>query len=361
MKTKNFRIVGTTLAIILIIVLAGLLLPFAAYSKFPYLSNIQSPKNPGNQSNNSEQSIRGYSSGSSNKVVILTFDDSIRSAYLYAKPILDKYGFKATFFEVCNWISSRNNNFMTWQDVAQLHKEAYDIESHTMTHAHLNHLSTAKLNFEIGQSKQCLLKHGINPTIFAYPYGEGSSNATVVNTVAKYYYLARTDRFHSFPLAFLHCDDRKNLFFSLPGANQIDCRTYSDNGTLNFENRYSINSWSHRHIDYDYRYPGLCMKVICHYNDSQMLERFIAAVNSQDNYNKDGIRAISIIVYHIIEQNPQDNPLSLFMYRQAPVTTSMNLFDKEMKYLHDNGFKVLTMADLGYDAKSNYLYIKGSR
>jgi len=28
---------------------------------------------------------------------------------------------------------------------------------------------------------------------FAYPYGEGSYNPTVVNTVAKYYYLARTD------------------------------------------------------------------------------------------------------------------------------------------------------------------------
>jgi hypothetical protein len=29
-----------------------------------------------------------------------------------------------------------------------------------------------------------------------------------------------------------------------------------------------------------------------------------------------------------------------------------------MKYLHDNGFKVLTMSDLGYDANSKYLYIK---
>jgi hypothetical protein len=34
------------------------------------------------------------------------------------------------------------------------------------------------------------------------------------------------------------------------------------------------------------------------------------------------------------------------------------LFEKEIKYLHDNGFKVLTMADLGYDENSNYLYLK---
>ncbi len=35
----------------------------------------------------------------------------------------------------------------------------------------------------------------------------------------------------------------------------------------------------------------------------------------------------------------------------------MNLFDVEMRYLHDNGFKVVTMANLTYDENSNYLYI----
>ncbi len=31
-----------------------------------------------------------------------------------------------------------------------------------------------------------------------------------------------------------------------------------------------------------------------------------------------------------------------------------------MKYLHENGFRVLTMNDLGYDTKNNVLYIKSS-
>jgi hypothetical protein len=43
-----------------------------------------------------------------------------------------------------------------------------------------------------------------------------------------------------------------------------------------------------------------------------------------------------------------------------PIDTTVNLFDAEMKYLHDNGFKVLTMADLGYDENSKSLYIKGT-
>ena len=42
----------------------------------------------------------------------------------------------------------------------------------------------------------------------------------------------------------------------------------------------------------------------------------------------------------------------------AITSTNVDLFDAEMKYLHDNGFNVLTMADLGYDEDSNYLYIR---
>jgi hypothetical protein len=34
------------------------------------------------------------------------------------------------------------------------------------------------------------------------------------------------------------------------------------------------------------------------------------------------------------------------------------LFDKEMKYLHDNDVRVITRSDLGYDENKNYLYIK---
>jgi peptidoglycan/xylan/chitin deacetylase (PgdA/CDA1 family) len=285
---------------------------------------------------------------SNSKSVIINFDDSHESDYTYAKPILDKYGFKATFFEVCNWVEAgyhESDISTTWEQIAALQQDGMDIEAHTMTHPNLNDLSQADLDYEIGQSKQCLINHGINPTIFAYPNGEGSDNPKVVNTVAKYYDLARTDSKSA--LTFLHCDNEL----------QIDC-----SGELTGSNRYSINSWAHKHIEHecspansaDNGDTGTCTVIRQEYDNAQMFEKFVTAVNSQDIYNKDRIvRAIPIIIYHTIVNYPDLSDSN------RPIDTTLNLFDAEMRYLYDNGFKVITMSDLGYDESSKSMYVKG--
>ncbi|HJT46870.1 MAG TPA: polysaccharide deacetylase family protein [Nitrososphaeraceae archaeon] len=287
------------------------------------------------------------------KFVIINFDDSHQTDYTYAKPILDKYGFKATFFEVCNWVEAgyhENDISITWQQIAALQQDGMDIEAHTMTHPNLNDLSSqADLDYEIGQSKQCLENHGFNPTIFAYPNGKGADDPKIVNTVAKYYDLARTDTKSA--LTFLHCDGNND--------GQTDCRMHFSNGTLTPSNRYSINSWAHKHIDEGCFTNSTessnigCTKFRYKYDNAQMFEKFTTAINNQSNYNKDGIiRAIPIIVYHILV-NYQDLRDS-----NRPIDTTVSLFDAEMKYLRDNGFKVITMADLAYDENTQSLYIK---
>jgi hypothetical protein len=86
-----------------------------------------------------------------------------------------------------------------------------------------------------------------------------------------------------------------------------------------------------------------------------MFDRFVAAVNSQNSYNNGAaVRAIPIIIYHNIVIYPDAS------YSKNPIDTTINLFDDEMKYLYDNGFKVLTMSDLDYDENNNYLYIKNT-
>ena len=97
------------------------------------------------------------------KVVILSFDDNRKGDITYAKPILDKYGFKATFFVICG--KTTDKGAMNWNDLAAMRQDGMDIESHTMTHPHLDNLTQSQLVFEVGGSKQCLANHGHNATI----------------------------------------------------------------------------------------------------------------------------------------------------------------------------------------------------
>ena len=200
------------------------------------------------------------STGSSifgNKFVIINFDDGYRSQFIAAKPVLDKYGFKASFFIVCNFVgktakemntTSIGNlngvgNFtgkgveqMTWQDILTLYREGYQIGSHSMNHLNnMSKMSDAELEYEIGHSKQCLLNHDIPVNTFSYPFSEGQYNATIVSKESKYYSYVRTG---DEPLMFLHCDHYRHK------SSQTYCRTYLPNGMVTFANRYSIIGWN---------------------------------------------------------------------------------------------------------------------
>ncbi len=269
------------------------------------------------------------------KVVILSFDDNRKGDFTYAKPILDKYGFKATFFIICG--KTTDKGAMNWQEIASMQSDGMDIESHTMTHKHLNHLSANALNFEIAGSKQCLANHGYNTTSFAYPYDEGADNVTVVNTVAKYYDLARTG---SEPLMFLNCNGFKN-------HPQTDCKTYLPDGKLTYANRYAIRS-----LSFDrYEIKDL-------FNNASIFSDFGQILNSQSNYNKgNGIISLSGIGNNVGGAVPLITFHNVRPVNNVPYTTNVGVFAELMKYLHDNGYKVLDMANLRYDTKSNVFHI----
>src|SRR5947207_733853 len=63
-------------------------------------SSIQNISNNNNNiaSNYDDKTNGGNNLTGNDKVVMINFDDGYKSHFLYAKPILDKYGFKATFF-----------------------------------------------------------------------------------------------------------------------------------------------------------------------------------------------------------------------------------------------------------------------
>jgi peptidoglycan/xylan/chitin deacetylase (PgdA/CDA1 family) len=273
--------------------------------------------------------------GYAEKKAILTFDDNWKGQYLYVKPILEKYGFKATFFVVCNWVGPNNTvgryqgaSAMTWKDIKSLQEAGHDIESHGMEHKDLTKLSDTELAYEVGQSKQCLLNQNINSTIFANPFSTGENNSTIISMVAKYYYL---DRAGYGPYAYLKCEALHDII--------------SINQNITCANRYSLETWNHNGYDRLYEH-----------NATKILPEFIAEIQGQAKYvdNRGVIDVIPILVYHNIDHvnNRGDND---YVNGSA---TDVNLFDAEMKYLHDSGIRVLTMADLAYNKTSNQLYIK---
>jgi peptidoglycan/xylan/chitin deacetylase (PgdA/CDA1 family) len=304
-----FRIIFFLSVCVLLVTTIAVLLPISSYS----------------QSSSNITSASHIITNSSSKIIILSFDDNRKGDFTFAKPILDKYGFKATFFIICG--KTTDKGAMNWQNIAAMQRDGMDIESHTMTHKRLNHLSANALNFEIAGSKQCLANHGYNVTSFAYPYDEGADNVTVVNTVAKYYDLARSG---SEPLMFLKCNGFKN-------HPQTDCRTYLPDGTLSYANKYAVRS-----LSFDrYEIKDL-------FSNSTIFSDFVKIVNSQIKYNNGGtINAVPLVTFH--------NVLPL---GSKPYSTNVAIFDQLMKYLHDNGFRVLSMNNLGYDAKNNVFYIK---
>src|SRR5438552_15685414 len=68
-------------------------------------------------------------------LVVLTFDDSAKSHFTVARPLLKRLGFGATFF-ITEGFDFRDNkrDYMTWAEIAQLHGDGFEIGNHTRDH-----------------------------------------------------------------------------------------------------------------------------------------------------------------------------------------------------------------------------------
>ncbi len=209
-------------------------------------------------------------SNDQNKFAILNFDDGWKSHYQIVKPILDEYDFKSTFYIVCNYVEAEenedggkvDNKRMNWNEISKLKNDGMDIGSHTMNHEDLKGLSDSEIEYEIGESKQCLLNQGINASTFAYPFSSGTDDEFVINTISKYNDLGRSG---GSTLMFLHCDGWPNK------SDQKNCRTFNENGELNPITRYSMLRWAHQNDRGN--------------NIQELYENFIEFVNSQMKYN----------------------------------------------------------------------------
>lgn len=103
--------------------------------------------------------------------LFVQFDDSLRSTYDTAFPIMRQYDIPATVYTVTGRIG--NTGSLTLDQMTEMQDAGWEFASHTHTHQRTGELSLEEQRTELRESKQWLLDHGFEQaaSMLAYPFG----------------------------------------------------------------------------------------------------------------------------------------------------------------------------------------------
>jgi len=115
------------------------------------------------------------------RLVVLTFDDSAKSHFTHVRPLLKQYGFGGTFFITEGFdFKTNRRDYMSWDEIAQLHRDGFEIGNHTRDHLAVRPESLDKLAEQLLAIRDRCQDHKIPaPITFAYP-----GNATDLKALA---------------------------------------------------------------------------------------------------------------------------------------------------------------------------------
>ncbi len=88
------------------------------------------------------------------KTLIITFDDGNQTDYTIAFPLLEKFGFKATFFLTTDFIDKSGH--LQKSQILKMSQEGMEFGSHGKTHKFLSTLNDDELKSELLDSKKML-------------------------------------------------------------------------------------------------------------------------------------------------------------------------------------------------------------
>ncbi len=114
--------------------------------------------------------------------VTFWFDDGLLSTYEVAFPALEEKKWNAVVAVVVDReealikFESEGDSIMEWSQVEELVIAGWEVSNHSMTHPHLNEITSKNLlRFEIEESKKKLEERGFTVSSFTFPYGEEGS------------------------------------------------------------------------------------------------------------------------------------------------------------------------------------------
>jgi len=119
-------------------------------------SHLRTLRDLGAKSVNLEQVTQWVRNGTPipERSVVITFDDGFEGNYTTALPLLEKYGFTATFFVATNRIG--DEVMMSWEQLREMGARGMSIESHTASHPLLSTLTRDETRSELAVSRQVL-------------------------------------------------------------------------------------------------------------------------------------------------------------------------------------------------------------
>lgn len=105
------------------------------------------------------------------RLVVLTFDDSVASHATFVAPLLKKLGFGATFFitEGFEFLVDKEH-YMTWEQIQTLNADGFEIGNHTRKHAGVSKQKPEQLAADVEFIEHQCAKYDIpKPVSFCYP------------------------------------------------------------------------------------------------------------------------------------------------------------------------------------------------
>jgi len=108
------------------------------------------------------------------RTVVITFDDGRPDQYTYAFPILERYGFSATFFIIPGRIGTSQH--MTACQLREIAAAGNELADHTWNHGDLTTLTLEQARSTIRAAADAIESLvGVRPVALAYPYGHYNS------------------------------------------------------------------------------------------------------------------------------------------------------------------------------------------
>jgi GT2 family glycosyltransferase/peptidoglycan/xylan/chitin deacetylase (PgdA/CDA1 family) len=109
------------------------------------------------------------------KPLLLTFDDAYADLTKYALPVLERQGSRSTVYVISSKLAASDTwegmPVMTVDQIRYWASHGVEVGAHTRSHPDLTIAPEGVLTEEVAGSKEDLIRAGLGPVSFAYPYG----------------------------------------------------------------------------------------------------------------------------------------------------------------------------------------------